>query len=182
MSPVLAGPTTRKATYQTPLIMPLFAPPLIPLFFFSGFTVAGIYAQDSTGTTTSNGGAIAGGIVACIAVTCIIVVALFLYRRRRRRRSLPQPGYAPSAGDAGTYNPHVNRVAPMSGQETVTSPLPGTSTSMSRHYVRSHAPTVYLQLYWCANMCSFIFRPIEPGRPVYVPRAPRSFEPIFHLF
>ena len=138
--------------------MSLFALPLIPLFFFSGFTAARIYSPNSIETSSSNGGAIAGGVVAGIAAICFVAAALFIYRQRQR--SLTQ--CAPS-GDAGTYNPHVNRVTPMSGQETVTSPLPGTSTSLSRPYVRSHAPTLYLQSCWCAHVGSLTVRPIVPG-------------------
>jgi hypothetical protein len=130
---------------------------------------------------SSNTGAIAGGTVAGIAAISIVVVALFFYRQRRR--SLAQS--VPSAGDgqAGAYHQHVDEVPsrPMSGQATVTSSLPGTSTSLLRTYVRSRAPTPYLQLHLCAHVKSLFFRPIEPGGPIYVPRVPRSSEPVLHL-
>ena len=127
---------------------------------------------------SSNTGAIAGGTVAGIAAISIVVVTLFFYRQRRR--SLAQSAPAAGDGQTGAYYQHVDQVPsrPMSGQGTVTSSLPGTSTSILRAYVRSLSPAPCLQLRLSAHL---FFRPIEPGRPIYVPRVPRSSEPVFHF-
>jgi hypothetical protein len=127
---------------------------------------------------SSNTGAIAGGTVAGIAAISIVVVAFFFYRQRRR--SLAQAAPASGDGQAGVYNQHADQVPPrpMSVQETVTSSLPGTSNSLLRTYVRSRSSTPYLPLRLSAHL---FFRPIEPGRPIYVPRVPRSSEPVFHF-
>ena len=126
---------------------------------------------------SSNTGAIAGGTVGGIAAISIVVVAFFY---RQRRRSLAQSAPAAGDGQAGAYYQHVDQVPsrPMSGQETVTSSLPRTSTSLLRTYVRSRSPTPYLPLRLSAHL---FFRPVEPGRPIDVPRVPRSSEPVFHF-
>ena len=95
----------------------------------------------SVGGHSSNIGAIAGGTVAGVAAISIVVVALFFYRQRRR--SLAQSTLSAGDGQASAYYQHMNQVPtrPMSGQETVTSSLPGTSASLLRTYVCARAPT-----------------------------------------
>jgi hypothetical protein len=137
-----------STTYPSSSLAQLPAPSTIVTASQPSYTVGGASNTTTSGPSgykaaehSSNTGAIAGGTVAGVAAISVVVVAMFFYRQRRR--SLAQS--APSTGDgqAGVYYQHVNEVPsrPMSGHETVTSSLPGTSGSLFRTYVRSRAPT-----------------------------------------
>ena len=95
----------------------------------------------NVGGHSSNTGAIAGGTVAGVVAISIVVVALFFYRRRR-------------LSQAHRPNMIQDLPRPTSGQETATSTLPGTSSSVLRPYVRSRAPNPLLPV---ALVCSCVF-------------------------
>ena len=86
------------------------------------------------GRHNSNTGAIAGGVAGSIAALSIVIAALLFYLRRRHS---PAPS-APSAnnGQPGGFNPLMDQVPrPMSGQGTIASSVPETTTSLLRVYV-----------------------------------------------
>ncbi|KAI0270213.1 hypothetical protein BGY98DRAFT_1011216 [Russula aff. rugulosa BPL654] len=87
-------------------------------------------AGHKAGGHSSNAGAIAGGTVAGVAAISIVVVALFFYRQRR-------------LSQARKPNVIEDPPLPTSGQETATSTLPGTSSSVLRPY-NPEDPTTFL--------------------------------------
>ena len=99
---------------------------------------------------SSNAGAIAGGIVGSIAAISIFVAALFLYRRRRR-------SLATSEGD-GVFIVHMDQIqVPKSGQETVASYLPETTTPLMKPYVRVFVPS--------NSACTYSYVFLNPQNP-----------------
>ena len=105
---------------------------------------------------SSNAGAIAGGIIGGIAAIFIFVAALFLYRRRRRSLA--------TSADDGVFIVHMDQIRPNSGQETVASYLPETTTPLMKPYVRVFVPSNSA----CAYSCVFL-NPQNPDDPTTYP-------------
>ena len=105
-------------------------------------------AGHNAGGHSSNAGAIAGGTVAGVVAISIAVLALFFYRQRR-------------LSQARKPNIIEDPPLPTSGQETATSTLPGTSSSMLRPFVRSRIPNPLLPV---TLVCSCVFSHLSTHR------------------
>jgi hypothetical protein len=107
----------------------------------SSYSTSSVSRDSSSGSATpipigghsSNTGAIVGGVAGGIAAISIVIAALLFYLRLQRRHPP-----APPAGNMqpSEYNPFMDQVPrPLSGQGTVASSLPETTTSLPRPYV-----------------------------------------------
>ena len=86
------------------------------------------------GRYSSNTGAITGDVAGSIATLSIVIAALLFYLPRRHSPSPLTP--STNNGQPSGFNPLMDQVPrPMSGQGTIASSLPETTTSLLRVYV-----------------------------------------------
>jgi hypothetical protein len=131
------------------------------------------------GGHSSNTGAIVGGVAGGIAAISIVIAALLFYLRQRH----PPAPSAPSASDGhpGGFNPFMDQVPrPMSGQGTVTSSLPETTTSLLRPYVCVFVASAPLMCTHVFHLCYNAQNPDDPATyPTYQGTSPpTTYNPI----
>ena len=179
----ILGPSSSSVSASTG---PTNAYPSTPASSFSSYSTSSVSRDSSSNSATpipidghsSNTGAIVGGVAGGIAAISIVIAALLFYLRLRQRHPP-----APPAGDmrSSGFDPLMDQVPrPMSGQGTIASSLPETTTSLPRPYVCAFVAPAPLM---CTHMFYICYNAQNPNDPATYPTyqgtsPPPTYNPI----